>query len=117
MIFKIINSVLILIEVYMGIKQGWAMFNGKPALLEMFGKWGFGRSGVMINGAVTIISALLILYPKTFLWGNFLMASLILLIICFQLLIKDLKGAAIEIPFLILNLVIIYLQHPLAKPN
>ena len=58
------------------------------------------------------IAALLILFPKTFVWGNFLMATGILMIICFQLLNKDLKGAAVEIPFLLLNLVIIYLQHP-----
>lgn len=41
------------------------------------------------------------------------MAAGILLIICFHLLNKDLKGVAIELPFLLLNLVIIYLQHPL----
>lgn len=41
------------------------------------------------------------------------MAAGILLIICLQLLNKEMNGAAIEIPFLFLNLVIIYLQHPL----
>jgi hypothetical protein len=45
------------------------------------------------------------------------MAAGILLIICFHLLDKDLKGAAIELPFLLLNLLIIYLQHPLAKSS
>ena len=56
-----------------------------------------------------------IAFPKTFVWGNFLMAATILLIMCFHLLDKDLKGFAIELPFLLLNLLIIYLQHPLAK--
>lgn len=28
---------------------------------------------------------------------------------------KDLKGIAIELPFLLLNLVVIYLQHPIFK--
>jgi len=67
----------------------------------------------MVNGLITILAALLILFPKTFIWGNFLMAAGILLIICFHLLDKDIKGVAIEIPFLLLNLIIIYLQHPL----
>jgi hypothetical protein len=115
MILKIINSILILVAVFMGLKQGYAMFSGKPEMLEMFNKWNFSKTGVMINGIVTIISALLILYPKTFLWGNFLMAAGILLIICFHLLDKDLKGVAIELPFFLINLVIIYLQHPLSK--
>jgi hypothetical protein len=111
MIFKIINSILILGAVFMGFKQGYAMFSGKPEMMEMFGKWGFGKTGLMINGAVTILAAVLILFPKTFVWGNFLMAAGIL-IICFHLLDKDFKGVMVEIPFLLLNLLIIYLQHP-----
>jgi hypothetical protein len=97
----------------MGCKQGWAMLTGKPEMLEMFGKWNFSKNAVMINGAVTLLSALLILFPKTFLYGNFLMAAGILLIICLQLLYKSPAGAAIELPFLLLNLVIIYLGYPL----
>lgn len=113
MIIKIINAVLILVAVFMGIKQGWAMFSGKPEMLEMFSKWNFSNQAVMINGCITIIASTLIIFPKTFVWGNFLMAAGILMIICLQLLNKDLKGVAIELPFLLLNLVIIYLQHPL----
>lgn len=113
MILKIINSVLILFAVFMGTKHGWNMLTAKPEMLEMFGKWNFSKNAVVINGAVTLLASVLILFPKTFVWGNFLMAAGILMIICLQLLNKDLKGVAIEIPFLLLNLVIIYLQHPL----
>lgn len=112
MILKIINSVLILIAVFMGLKQGWAMLSCKPEMVEMFSKWNFSKTAVMINGVITMIGALLILFPKTFVWGNFIMAAGILMIICLHLLDKDLKGVAIEIPFLLLNLVIIYLQYP-----
>ncbi len=115
MILKIINSVLILFAIFMGFKQGYAMLSAKPEMLEMFGKWNFSKNAVVINGAITLLASILILFPKTFVWGNFLMAAGILMIICLQLLNKDLKGAAIEIPFLLLNLVIIYLQHPLKK--
>ncbi|HNR73610.1 MAG: hypothetical protein UZ12_BCD005002075 [Bacteroidetes bacterium OLB12] len=115
MIVKIINAVLILAAVFMGLKQGSAMAMGKPEMLEMFGKWDFTKTGVMINGIITMLAAVLILFPKTFVWGNFLMAAGILLIICFHLMDKDFKGVAIELPFLLLNLIIIYLQHPLKK--
>lgn len=113
MILKIFNSILILIAVFMGLKHGWNMFTTKPEMLEMFGKWNVSKNAVIINGAVTLIASVLILFPKTFIWGNFLMAAGILLIICLQLLHKDLKGVAIEVPFLLLNLIIIYLQYPL----
>ncbi|WP_353145566.1 DoxX family protein [Chryseobacterium sp.] len=113
MILKIINSVLILTAVFMGFKQGIAMFSGKPEMTAMFGKWGFDKTGLMINGSITIAAAVMILFPKTFIWGNFLMAAGILLIICFHLMDKDFKGVLIELPFLLLNLIIIYLQYPL----
>ncbi len=115
MILRVINGAVMLIVVFMGLKQGWAMFSVKEEMLTLFSKWHFTKTGVMVNGLVTIISALLILHPKTFLWGNFLMAAGILLIICFHLLDKDLKGVVIELPFLLLNLIIIYLQYPLKK--
>ena len=115
MILKILNGALILFAVFMGIKQGFAMTTGKAAMLEMFGKWGFNNTGVAIFGVITMLSAVLIAIPKTFVWGNFLMAAGILMIMCLHLIDKDLKGFAIELPFFLLNLIIIYLQHPIAK--
>ena len=69
MILKIINSVLVLFAVFMGIKHGWNMFTAKPEMLEMFGKWNFNKNTVVINGAVTLLASVLILFPKTFMWG------------------------------------------------
>lgn len=115
MLVKIINSIFIIGAVFMGIKQGWAMFSVKPEMVEMFNKWNINKIGSMIIGSITIISALLIAFPKTFVYGNFLMASGILLMICLHLSNKDMKGVLIELPFFLLNLIIIYLKHPLAK--
>lgn len=115
MVIKILSTALLLVAVYMGLKQGYAMFSGKPEMIELFGKWNFSKTTIMINGIITMISALLLLHPKTFVIGNFIMAAGILLITCYHLSDRDLKGAAIEIPFLLLNLILIYLEHPLKK--
>ncbi|MFN8336363.1 MAG: DoxX family protein [Cyclobacteriaceae bacterium] len=115
MILKIINSALMLFAAFMGVKHGWGGLTAKPEVLHMFHKWNIGKYGVMTIGFFTILSAVLMLIPKTFLWGNFLMAAGILLMMCLHLHDRDLKGAAIEIPFLLLSLVIIYLRHPLAQ--
>lgn len=112
---KILSSVLILFSVYMGIKHGWGMVTAKPAMLEMFGKWNVGRNGVVILGGVGLIATLLILFPPTFLWGNLITACVILFIIASMLNQGDLKGVLIELPFLIIPLVMIYLQHPLKR--
>lgn len=113
MIIKIINALLMLFAAAMGLKQGYAMMAAKPDMLILFGKWGFGKTAILVNGLFTFTAALLLLFPKTFIWGNFIMAAGILLIICFHLQDRDMKGVAIELPFLLLNLVILYLQHPL----
>lgn len=112
-ILKILNSILILFAVFMGAKHGWNMLTAKPEMLEMFNKWNLSRSTLIITGAVTLLASVLILFPKTFVWGNFLMTAGILLMICLHLMDKNFKGALIEIPFLLLHLLIIYLQHPL----
>lgn len=56
MILKILNAILILVAVFMGLKQGWAMLAGKREMVEMFSKWNFSKTGLMINGFVTIAS-------------------------------------------------------------
>lgn len=117
MVIKILSAALILFVVYMGCKQGWAMWSGKQEMLEMFGKWHFSKGAVKLFGIITLAGVVLILIPRTFVIGNFLMAATILLIICLQLSIKDIRGAAIELPFLLLNLLVIYLQYPFLKPS
>jgi hypothetical protein len=115
MALKIINAVLIVFAVLMGIKQGWAMTTGKQAMLDFFGKWQMDKQSVMLLGLLTLLSVVLILVPKTFVWGNFLMAAGILFIICLELYHQDWHGALVELPFFLLNLVIICLHHPLEK--
>jgi hypothetical protein len=117
MTIRIINTLLILFVVFMGLKQGWGMLTGKSEMLAMFGKWHFNKQNLMAFGAITILSASLILFPRTFIFGNVLMASTILFIIGLQLSVKDIKGAAIELPFLLMNLLIIYLQYPIPEQS
>ena len=112
---KIISSLLILFALYMGVKQGSAMLTGKTEMTELFGRWNFNKTGLRLFGVITILGAVLVLFPKTFIWGNFITAAGILLIMAFHLGDKNIKGFTIELPFFLLSLLIIYLQHPLSK--
>jgi hypothetical protein len=109
---KILNAIFIVFALYMGVKQGWAMLSGKPEMVAMFGKWNFGKTGLVLMGIAAMAGGVLLLHPKTFVWGNYLTAASILLIIAFHLNDRDLKGVAIELPFLLLSLVMLYLQYP-----
>ena len=113
MINLILTITLIVFAAFMGVKQGLLMMEPRQEVLEMFVKWGLDKAEMNALGTLTLVSGLLIMIPKTFFAGNLLMASVILIIICFQLQQKDLKGFAIELPFFLLNLVLLYLQHPI----
>jgi hypothetical protein len=115
-LLKIVNTVLIVFAVFMGMKQGWGMVSAKPEMLLMFDKLGIGRTGVLILGVITLVASTMVLFPKTFFYGNFITAASVLFIMALYLAQRDLKGAAIEFPFLLLSLVIIYLRHPLVHP-
>jgi hypothetical protein len=56
MLPKILSAILILLALYMGVRQGWAMLTGKPDMLELFGKWNIGRSGVAIEPPFFLLS-------------------------------------------------------------
>ena len=97
----------------MGVKQGLTMMEPQQEVLEMFNEWGLNKAEISTLGFLTFISGLFIMIPKTFYAGNLIMALVILIIMCFQLQHRDLKGFAIELPFFFLNLMLIYLQHPI----
>ena len=113
---RILSGVLILFSLYMGIKHGLAMAMAKPEMIEMFGKWNINKTGIQILGVIGLIATTFLLFPQTFVWGNLITAAMILFIMVQFLKAKDLKGVLIELPFFLLPLLLIYLEHPLARP-
>lgn len=112
---KVVSGILILITAYFSYKHGWAIFSAKTGELNMFTQWNFSRAVQIIIGLLTLAVGLMVLFPPTFFAGNVINASLILLIMAFHLKDGNLKAAAIEVPFLLLPLAMVYLGHPLKK--
>ena len=115
MSIRIFSIALLIIVITMGLKQGWAMLSGSAPMLDMFKAWHFSPSAVRALGMLTLASSFMLLFPQTYLLGNIMMATAILLILCLQLSSANLKGAAIELPFILLNLLLIYFQYPTLK--
>jgi hypothetical protein len=114
---KLISGILILVVSVLSILHGWGGVtnNVKPEEAAKIASWGIGKPMNTLMSFMNIIVAILILFPKTFFWGNILGAALIVLVMGFQLSTNNLKAAIIEIPFLLLPLVLIWLGHPLKK--
>jgi len=115
MIAKIINGILIGITVYLNCKHGWEALhiNSYPKQAKMMSDLGINNTYVLLVGIVSIAGGLMVLLPKTFLIGSLVNAFLILTIMALSLKSGNPKIAIIEIPFLIMPLVMIWLKHPL----
>jgi hypothetical protein len=121
MIIKIISGALLLFTVYMGIKHGWQLLNSKPSdigpEMDLIRKLNLSQAVIKSFAVLTLLTTLLILFPQTFVPGNILNAIGILLIMSSLLNVREIKPALIEIPFMFIPLVLIYLKHPLADGN
>ncbi len=111
---KIISGILLLITVYFGISHGSRVFQ-KPIMqyLEMMDLLGITNSLRIAFGILSIGSALLILFPKTFFVGNVIRALLLILMMALALKAGNYKFALVEIPFVMMPLLLIYFSHPL----
>jgi hypothetical protein len=118
MIIKLISGALLLFTAYMGIKHGWQLFNVKPGdtgpEMDLLGKLNLSQGVTKAFALLTMLCAIMILFPQTFVIGNILNAIGIVLIMAMLLNVREIKPALIEIPFLLIPLVLIYLKHPLA---
>lgn len=119
MILKIISGVLILFASFMGIRHGIAVWNIKPGdigpIAELYKKINFLPFAIKAVAVCTILAAIMILFPQTFLWGNLLNAAIIIVLMGMLLNVRELKHALAELPILIITLIIIYLKHPFAQ--
>src|ERR1700754_421793 len=111
---KIISGALILITVFLNIRHGWAGLMMKPEAVSMMEQMGVGKQLGVVVGVLTLAGACMILFPQTFFIGNLLNAVIILLIMCLALQAGNIKAALIEIPFILMPLVMIWLKHPFA---
>lgn len=114
---KIVSGILILITAFLSFKHGWdgLTLDVKPGDNDMMETLGINKIGILIISILSIAVGLLVLFPQTFFIGNLINAAVILLIMALALKTNNLKIALIEIPFLIMPLLMIWLGHPFKK--
>lgn len=114
---KILSGLLIAITLFFNGKHAWAGILNKmnPAETKMLTDIGISQIFFLPIGLVSLAICILVLIPQTYLIGNLLNAGLILIIMAMALNAGNIKVALIEIPFLILPLIMIWLGHPLKK--
>lgn len=114
MIKNIISLALLIISASLNFKHGWDTFNYRknPETLKMLGELGISEAFIPFFGSLAIAIGILLLIPRTFFLGNLLNAISIVLIMALALKAGNYKIALIEIPFLALPLIMIWLKYP-----
>lgn len=111
MIKIVISSLLTLASVLLSFKHGWDSLHYKaaPESTNMLASLGISNSLAPFLGTFTLIVGFLLLFPKTFFIGNLLNAVSIVIIMALALRANNSKIALLEIPFLLIPLLLIYL--------
>ncbi|NDI98736.1 hypothetical protein GWA97_06580 [Flavobacterium sp. LaA7.5] len=113
MIKNIISLMLLIVSAFLSFRHGWGAFQPTtPQQAEMMSVLGVNKSALPYFGVFSIIIGLMLLFPKTFFLSNVLHAFTILLIMALSLKAGNYKIALIEIPFLAIPLIMIWLKYP-----
>ncbi len=114
MIKSIVSLLLLLISAFLSFRNGWSSLNAdrNPESVQMMAELGIGSSYFTAIGISIIAIGVLILFPKTFLLGNILSAISFIVIMALALRAGNYKMALIEIPFLAIPLLLIWLKYP-----
>jgi hypothetical protein len=112
---KIVSGVLILITAFLNFKHGWEglTMNVKPGDANLMTELGLGKTTIRIIGILSLAVGFMVLIPQTFFIGNLVSAAIILFIMALALRVGNIKIALMEIPFLFIPLLLIWLGHPL----
>ncbi|MPS75003.1 MAG: hypothetical protein E2590_17890 [Chryseobacterium sp.] len=110
---RIISGMLLLLTTYFGISHGSRVFQ-EPSqqYMEMMNSLGITNTLRILIGILSISFAILILFQSTFFIGNTLRAVMLIVMVALALRSGNYKFALVEIPFIIMPLILIYLGHP-----
>lgn len=114
MIKNIISLLLLIVSVSLSFKHAWdtAHYQRNPESFKIMESLGVSVSMVPALVALTLITGILLLLPKTFFVGNMINALSIVIIIGLALRTGNIKMALVEIPFLLMPLLMIWLKYP-----
>lgn len=114
MVKNIISALLLLISVTLSFKHAWdtVRYKSNPESVKMMESLGISEAFIPYLAFVAIAIGLLLLIPHTFFLGNILNAFMVVMIMGLALRAGNYRIALIEIPFLVMPLVMIWLRYP-----
>lgn len=114
MIRIIISAALLFISVTLSFKHAWdtVYYKSNPESVKMMESLEISETFIPYLACAAIAVGVLLLIPRTFFLGNMLNAALIVMIMGLALRAGNYRIALIEIPFLVMPLIMIWLKYP-----
>jgi hypothetical protein len=109
---RIISGVLVLLAFVMGLRHGVDLIRSTPTKVQETLHISLNQPTIVIVGVLTCVGAILILFPQTFFAANFISAAVVLYLAAVQGKAHNLRGAVVELPFVLLPLLVLYLGYP-----
>lgn len=113
-IMKTVSGILILTTAFLSFKHAWdGLISTKPESTQMLSLLGISNTVGLALGILSLAVGVMVLLPQTFFAACLINAVIIVAIMALALKSGNIKIVLIEIPFLLLPLVMIWLGYPL----
>jgi hypothetical protein len=109
---RILCAALVLLAFVMGLRHGVSLLRSTPAQVQETLHISLNQATILIVGFLTCLGAVLVLFPTTFFAANFISALVVLYLAAVQSKAHNLRGACVELPFVLLPLLVLYLGYP-----
>jgi hypothetical protein len=109
---RILSAILVLLAFVMGLRHGVDLLRSTPSKVEETLHISLNQPTILVLGFLTCLGAFLVLFPPTFFAANFISAAVILYLAASQSRAHNLRGALVELPFVLLPLLVLYLGYP-----
>ena len=111
-ITRIVSSLLILTALVMSARHGIGLLRSSPDQVRAMLGLELAQITITIVGVLTILAGVLLLFPQTYFIANVLIGSVIFYLAASHSNARNLNGILMELPFLVLPLILLYLGHP-----
>jgi hypothetical protein len=109
---RVVCAILVLLAFVMGLRHGVSLLRSTPAQVQETLHIPLSQPTILIIGFLTCLGAILVIFPATFFAANVISAAVILYLAAEQSKAHNLRGALVELPFVLLPLLVLYLGYP-----
>lgn len=109
---RALSAILVLLAFVLEVRHGVKLLRSTPAQVQETLHISLNHPTILIVGFLTCLGAILLVFSPTFFAANIISATVILYLAAVQSKAHNFRGALVELPFLFLSLLMLYLGYP-----